>query len=71
MVYRFFDKRSALRNKSSRIGIANEPNYQMANELHKSIVRKCKKIKVYLSFRDNIWGVDLADRQSNRSEFSM
>ena len=50
--------------KSSRRGIANEPNYQLANWLHKPIIRKFKKRKVYSSFRDNIWGVDLADMQS-------
>ena len=44
--------------------MANEPNYQLANELHKPIIRKFKKRKVYSSFRDNIWGVDLADMQS-------
>ena len=53
-------------NKSSRSGIVNEPNYQLANELHKPIIRKFKKRKVYSSFRDNIWGVDLADMQSLR-----
>ena len=58
MVYKFFDK------KSSGSGIANESNYQLANELHKPIIRKFKKRKVYSSFRDNIWGVDLADMQS-------
>ena len=58
MVYKFFDK------KSSGGGIANEPNYQLANELHKPIIKKFKKRKVYSSFRDNIWGVDLADMQS-------
>ena len=57
MVYKFFDK------KSSGSGITNE-NYQLANELHKPIIRKFKKRKVYSSFRDNIWGVDLADMQS-------
>ena len=36
----------------------------MANELHKTIIRKFKKRKVYSSFRDNIWVVDLADMQS-------
>ena len=56
-VYKFFDK------KSKGNGI-NEPNYQLANELHKPIIRKFKKRKVYSSFRDNIWGVDLADMQS-------
>ena len=33
MVYKFFDK------KSKGIGIINEPNYQLANELHKPIIR--------------------------------
>ena len=42
----------------------NEANYQMADELPKPIIRKFKKRKVYSSFRDNIWGVDLADMQS-------
>ena len=51
-------------NKSSGSGIVNEPNYQLANELHKPIIRKFKKRKVYLSFRNNIWGVDLANMQS-------
>ena len=58
LVYKFFDK------KSNGNGIANEPNYQLANELYKLIIRKFKKRKVYSSFRDNIWGVDLADMQS-------
>ena len=40
------------------------PNYQLADEIHKPIIRKFKKRKVYSSFRDNIWGVDLADMQS-------
>ena len=57
MVYKFFDKKSASLNKSSGSGIVNEPNYQPANELHKPIVRKLKKKKVYSFFRDNIWGV--------------
>ena len=50
MVYKFFDK------KSSGSGIINEANYQLADELHKPIIRKFKKRKVYSSFRDNIWG---------------
>ena len=58
MVYKFFDKRS------SGSGITNEPNYQSADELHKPIIKKFKKRKVYSSFRYNIWGVDLADMQS-------
>ena len=58
MVYKFFCK------KSKGSGIANEPNYQQANELHKPIIRKFKTRKVYSYFRDNIWGVDSADMQS-------
>ena len=66
MVYKFFDKNSigngvaaSLANKS-----ATEPIYQLANELHRQIFRKFKRQKFYSSFRDNIWGVDLADMQS-------
>ena len=57
-VYKFFDE------KSKGSGIINEPNYQLANELHKPIIRKFKKRKIYSSFRDNICGVDSADVQS-------
>ena len=64
MVYKLFDKKSASLNKSSGSGITNEPNYQLANQLHKRIIRKFKKRKVYSSFGDNIWGDDLADMQS-------
>ena len=57
MVYKFFDK------KSSGSGIVNKDNIQLADELHKPMIRKFKKRKVHSSFRDNIWGVDLADMQ--------
>ena len=49
MVYKFFDKNS----KGS--GIEPASNQQLAKELHKLIIRKLKKIKVYSSFKDNIW----------------
>ena len=45
MVYKFFD------NNSSWSSISNEPNYQLAKELHKPIIRKFQKKKVYSSFR--------------------
>ena len=59
MVYKIFDK------KSKGAGIKNEikENQQLANALHKPIIWKFKKRKVYSSFKDNIWGVDLADIQ--------
>ena len=56
MVHKFFDK------ESSGSGITKS-NYQPADELYEPIIRKFKKRKVYSSFRDNIWGVDLADMQ--------
>ena len=39
-------------------------NLQNENKLPKQIIRKFKRRKVYSSFKDNIWGVDLADTQS-------
>ena len=41
MVYKIFDE------KSSRSGVAAEPNYQLANELHRQNYRKLKRRKVY------------------------
>ena len=54
MGYNFFDKKS----KGGSI-----LNQQSANELHKPIIGKFKKRKVYSSYKDNTWGVDLADMQ--------
>ena len=34
---------------------------QLTDELHKPIIKNFKRRKVYSSFKDNIWGVDLAD----------
>ena len=56
MVYNFFDKKSTGSGfKSSSI---------LADKLHKPIIRRFNKRKVYSQFKDNIWGVDLADMQS-------
>ena len=66
MVYKFFDKKSqgSGRPLSSASQLAsNKENIQLADELHKPIIRKFKKRKVHSSFRDNIWGADLADMQ--------
>ena len=52
--------------KSSASGVVAEPNYQLPNEPHRQIIRKLKRRKVYSPFKDNIWGVDLADMQSLR-----
>ena len=50
MVYKFFDK------KSKGSGITNEFNYQLANELHKPVIRKFKKEKCILHLK-TIFGV--------------
>ena len=56
MDYKFIDKKSTGR------GIAS--SLILADELHKPIINKFNKRKVYSQFKDNIWGVDLADMQS-------
>ena len=58
MVYKFYDK------KSSGSGVNIEPNYQLTNGLHRKIITKFKRRKVYSLFRDNIGGVGLANIQS-------
>ena len=58
MVYKFFD--SKVSGSSAKLIPENE---QLANELHKPIIRKFEKRKVYSTFKDNIWDVDLADMQ--------
>ena len=67
MVYKFLDRKTAdssvttLANKSA---IKSTPqNEQLAEELHKPIIRKFKKRKLYSAFKGNIWGADLADMQ--------
>ena len=59
MVYKFFDMKS----KGNSIENEIKENQQLAKELHKPIIRKFKKRKMYPPFKDNIWGADLADMQ--------
>ena len=59
IVYNFFDKKS----KGSHINIPLDFNEQLAEELHKPIIRNLKKRTVYSGFKD-IWGADLADMKS-------
>ena len=66
MVYKFFDKKTKgsgaiLANKSAIKYIPQ--NEQLAEELHKPIIRKFKKRKIYSAFKDNIWLADLANMQ--------
>ena len=58
MVYKFFDKKTkgsgvtTLANKSAIKSIPQ--NEQLAYELHKPIIKKFRKRKVYSAFKDNI-----------------
>ena len=57
MVYKSIDK------QTSGGAIKSMPNQQLSNELHKPIIRKFLKRRVYSSIKDNSWGIDLADIQ--------
>ena len=66
MVYKFFTKKTkcngvTLSNKSAIKYIPQ--NEQLAEELHKPVIRIFKKRKVYSAFKNNIWDADLADMQ--------
>ena len=56
MVFKFFNKKST----GSGIKLSNQ---QLADDLHKPIIRKFKRRKIYSSFKDNICGADLVDIQ--------
>ena len=59
MVYKFFDK------KSMGSGFVKDSSSILADELHKPVIKKFNKRKVYSQLKDNIWGIDLADMQSS------
>ena len=60
MVYKFFDKKSI----GSGTTKSKDSSSILADELHKPVIKKFNNSKVYSKFKDNIWGVDLADMQS-------
>ena len=63
MVYKFFDKKSVgsgAKHVNTKLIPQNE---QLAEELHKPIIRKFRKRKVYSEFKDNISAAHLADMQ--------
>lgn len=55
MIFKFLDK------NLEDTGIKYMSNYQLANKVHKSIIKKFKRRKVYSSLKDHIQGVYLAD----------
>ena len=79
MVYKFFDSKVAPLDKktmsckgnakhrakpSSLERTKKKVNKILAEELHKPVIRKFNKRKVYSQFKDNIWGIDLVEMQS-------
>ena len=64
MLYKFFDSKVAPVDKKTMSGKGIKNNKILAEELHKPVIKKFTKRKVYSQFKGNIWGVDLADMQS-------
>ena len=64
MVYKFFDYLSTGSGFKKLKNTTKPSSSILADELHKPIIRKFNTRKVYSQFKDNIWGVDLADMQS-------
>ena len=64
MAYKLFDSKVAPLDKKTMSGKGIKYNKILAEELHKLVIKKFNKRKVYPQFKDNIWGVDLADMQS-------
>ena len=63
MVYKFFDSKVS-GSGTKHVNTKPAPqNQQLAEELHKPIIRKFEKRKVHAAFKDNTWGIDLADMQ--------
>ena len=71
MVYKVFDIKSkgsgvntnTVANNKIKQSPLDLATHQLAEELHKPIIRNFKKGTVYSGFKDNIWGADLADMQ--------
>ena len=75
MVYKFFDQKSSAtrahsenlttQNKFAGSAVKNEIalNQKLVEEWHKLIITSFEKRKPYSSFKDNIWGADLADME--------
>ena len=59
MAHLLFDKKLQV----MALKIKNISDKELVKELHKAILRKFNKRKVYSPFIDNIWGEDVADIQ--------
>ena len=52
----------------NKIGSGIGINEQLAEELHKPVIKKFKRRKVYVTFKDNICAADLAEMESLSSK---
>ena len=59
MVYKFFDKKA---------GLGVSVNEQLAEKLHKPVIKEFKRRKVYGRFKYNIWTIELAEMESLSSK---
>ena len=59
MVYKFFDKKT---------GAGISVNEQLAEELHKTVIKIFKGRKICAEFKDNIWATDLDKMESLSSK---
>ena len=54
MIYQFFDKKT---------GSGISANQQIAEDLHKPVIKKFKRRKIYARLKYNIWAADSAEME--------
>ena len=59
MIFKCFDKKT---------GSGASVNKELAEELHKPVMKMFKRRRVYVRFKDNIWAEDLAEMGSLSSK---
>ena len=55
---------SGIKKDATKSSSLESSSLILADELHKPVIKKFNKRKVYSQFNNNIWGVNLADMQS-------
>ena len=55
---------SGIKKDTTKSSSLKRSSLILADELHKPVIKNFNKRKVYSQFKENIWGVDLADTQS-------
>ena len=63
MVYTFFHKKTGSRAiAKTKVGVSL--NEELAEDLHMPVIKKFKRWKVFVRFKDNVWAADLAEMGS-------